>query len=116
MKKIVIASVLLLAAFALFSIKTVVSDGNQPPIASFTYQTSSILQASFDGRASYDPDGTIVSYSWNYGDEYYGSGSAVTHTYSNLGNYTATLTVTDNGGAIGSQTKTVNCCGGDGGI
>ena len=52
----------------------------------------------FDASDSYDPDGWIVDYEWDFGD----SNSAatadpiVTHTYLAIGNYTVALTVTDN--------------------
>ena len=50
----------------------------------------------FDGSASSDPDGTIVSYEWDFGDgEPPESGVNVSHVYSTDGIYTVTLTVTD---------------------
>jgi PKD repeat protein len=58
------------------------------------------LSVTLDGSASYDPDGSIVSYQWNFGDGTTGSGATVAHTYQNVGSYTATLTVTDNRGGI----------------
>jgi PKD domain len=57
--------------------------------------------------ASKDNDGTITSYAWNFGDGTTGSGATVSHTCTAPPNYTVTLTVTDNGGAIGFQSKTV---------
>ncbi len=54
---------------------------------------------SFDGTDSSDPDGTIVSYNWNFGDMKTGTGVTTTHNYSDDGVYTATLNVTDNDGA-----------------
>ena len=53
----------------------------------------------FDGSRSYDVDGTIVSYVWNFGDGSTVNGIIVTHNYTALGKYNVTLTVTDNGGA-----------------
>ncbi len=53
----------------------------------------------FNGANSYDPDGDIVSYSWDFGDETpLGTGSTPSHTYPSEGTYTVTLTVTDNDG------------------
>ncbi len=50
----------------------------------------------FDGTASYDPDGVIVDWEWNFGDGTYGSGPTVVHTYDGSQNqYPVTLTVTD---------------------
>lgn len=64
------------------------------------------LNVSFTGINSYDPDGTIVSYSWDFGD---GSSLSTspnpTHIYNTVDTFTATLTVTDNSG--GTDTATV---------
>jgi PKD repeat protein len=57
----------------------------------------------FDGSGSYDPDGTIVLYDWDFGDGNAGSGMVVTHTYAYAGSYIVTLCVTDNDG-------NVSCC------
>ena len=69
------------------------------PVASFTaYPTEGIppLEVNFDASASYDLDGSITTYEWDFGDGSTDSGITVTHTYQNRGNYTAKLTVTDN--------------------
>ncbi len=58
----------------------------------------------FDGRDSIDPDGTIASYAWNFGDGTTGSGPTPSHTYTAAGSYEVTLTVTDNGGAASTCT------------
>ncbi|MEM0466121.1 MAG: NosD domain-containing protein [Candidatus Thermoplasmatota archaeon] len=50
----------------------------------------------FDGTNSFDLDGAITNYSWIFGDETKGYGATPTHTYYTNGNYTVTLTVTDN--------------------
>ena len=79
--------------------------GNQPPVASFTYSPSmpDVNEAvNFDASSSYDPDGTIVKYIWDFGD---GTGSVdvtTAHVYKEMKNYNVTLTVTDNNGATGS--------------
>ena len=62
----------------------------------------------FDGSESYDSDGTIDSYSWNFGDGTTGSGATPTHTYTNYGVYTVTLTVTDNLGVTDFNTTTAS--------
>ncbi len=50
----------------------------------------------FDGTGSYDPDGSIVSYAWSFGDGWSGSGATTTHSYQTAGVYSVTLCVTDN--------------------
>lgn len=52
----------------------------------------------FDGSASTDPDGQIVSYVWNFGDGGTGSGVRLTHSYGLAGTYNVILTVTDDRG------------------
>ncbi|WP_304412825.1 PKD domain-containing protein [Cellulomonas sp. HZM] len=74
---------------------------NQPPNAVFT-STTSDLTASFDASASGDPDGTIASYAWSFGDGQTGTGVTPTHTYATAGTKSVTLTVTDNKGATAS--------------
>ena len=81
----------------------VVITPNQPPIADFTAEPAcglSPLPVNFDASASHDPDGSIASYSWAFGD---GATTIATtppamHTYGSAGTYTVTLRVTDNEG------------------
>lgn len=54
------------------------------------------LEVTFDGSGSFDPDGSIVSYSWNFGDGVTSGQPTVAHTFAIVGTYDATLTVTDN--------------------
>lgn len=62
----------------------------------------------FDGRLSADPDGSIVSYSWNFGD---GSpaamGAQTSHQFAMVGPYTVTLTVTDDQGQTATDTAVI---------
>ena len=80
--------------------------GNISPVAAFTYSCNG-LSCDFDASGSYDPDGSIVSYAWNFGDGNTGSGMTATHTYSSVNDYTVTLTVTDNGGLTAQDTAIV---------
>jgi hypothetical protein len=88
---------------------------NQVPVASFTFSPSNPKiydPVTFDASASYDPDGSIVSYKWNFGDGNITTvtNPIITHVYSTAGstvNYTVTLTVTDNEGSTGFATKIV---------
>lgn len=90
---------------------TVTVAGNLPPTAVATATPSSgtaPLNVSFDGRGSTDTDGTIVSYSWNFGDGQNGTGAQVSHSYATAGNYTARLTVTDDLGATASANAVIS--------
>jgi hypothetical protein len=76
---------------------------NQPPIAVAVATTAtsgaSPLTVSFSSTGSSDPDGTILSHRWSFGDGKISLEPNPTHTYV-AGNYAAVLTVTDNlGGA-----------------
>ncbi len=75
--------------------------GGQPPNAVATADVTSgpaPLTVHFTGSGSTDPDGTIVSYAWTFNDGGTSNIADPTHTYNTAGNYTATLTVTDNDG------------------
>lgn len=64
-----------------------------------------------DATGTFDPDGTIVEYRWDWGDGSYDLGIATHHTYEEPGNYTLKLTVTDNGGVAAERvvdTKQIN--------
>ncbi|HHH84013.1 MAG TPA: PKD domain-containing protein [Thermoplasmatales archaeon] len=56
---------------------------------------------------STDSDGNIVSWLWNFGDGYNSTQQNPTHKYTNHGNYTVSLIVTDNNGNTGTKTKQV---------
>ncbi len=78
---------------------------NQPPVAIFTVEPlepTANQEITFDASAAADPDGTIVSYSWDFGDQTTGQGKTVEHTYKAAGTYKVTLTVTDDKGATSS--------------
>jgi PKD repeat protein len=70
---------------------------NQPPVAGFTYITN-YLTVNFTDTSS-DPDGTIVSWAWDFGDTNTSGTQNPSHTYATAGTYTVSLTVTDNDGA-----------------
>jgi PKD repeat protein len=80
------------------------------PTASFSFTSGTILTSSsvsFDGSTSFDPDGTIVGYAWDFGDGSTGSGVNPSHAYSVAGTYSVKLNVTDNSGSTNVSTQTV---------
>ena len=80
--------------------------GNQAPIARATATMTSgelPLEVEFTSIDSFDPDGEISRYEWNFGDGARASGEKVFHTYTEAGDYTARLTVTDTQGATAQE-------------
>jgi len=89
---------------------TVTEIPNQSPIASFTVTPASgvaPLEVYFNASNSYDSDGTIISYAWNFKDGSTGNGQTINHTFSSAGSYNVKLTVTDNEGVTDSTSKIV---------
>jgi chitodextrinase len=86
-------------------------DINTPPVADLSaggpYQGFVNSELTFDGSKSSDSDGTILSWSWNFGDGTNGSGKIITHVYTTPGTYQVNLTVTDNDRAINTDTSAV---------
>jgi PKD repeat protein len=80
--------------------------GNQPPVAAFTSSCDQ-LGCSFDGSGSADPDGSISSYAWDFGDGATAGGSQPAHAFAAAGSYPVQLTVTDGEGASSAVTRLV---------
>ena len=80
---------------------------DQPPIADLTASRAGST-AHFDARASEAVNGTIARYDWTFGDGtvLVDGGAAPTHTYPGLGDYTATVTLTDGVGCSTAETFT----------
>lgn len=92
-------------------------DANIPPVADAGDSYEAMMgkgQAvvNFDGSGSMDPDGTIESYEWDFGDNSApASGQTVSHMYGSTGSFVARLTVTDNCGATSEDTADVTIVG-----
>ena len=74
---------------------------SQPPVAIIQAEPPvgrPPLTVHFDGGRSFDPDGTITLYRWDFGDGTTATGVKVSHTYTSPGFYQVTLTVRDNAG------------------
>jgi hypothetical protein len=91
---------------------------NQPPVAEFTWTPQNPIQSqviTFDASNSYDPDGTITVYEWDWNndgisDENHTTPTA-THVWPEPDTYQVTLKVTDDQGAANTITKTINVSG-----
>lgn len=92
--------------------------GNRPPVAlfrcnGFNYLSNPVafvhMSTCFNATESYDPDGSIASYSWDFGDgnKTTLSQPLINHTYTNVGNYSVILNVTDNQGLWNTTTSLV---------
>ncbi|MBN2468059.1 MAG: PKD domain-containing protein, partial [Deltaproteobacteria bacterium] len=88
---------------------------NSPPVAEAgPDQTVSSSSVCFDGTKSFDADGALIEYRWDFGDGSYGEGVSPVHVYSNPGSYTVRLTVDDDSMTSSSRasdeaTVRVNC-------
>jgi PKD repeat protein len=115
--------------FGEYVIRLIVNDGiddsrpddvrvfvKSPPVALFEYQPEigfAPCVFSFDASASYDPDGHIVSYEWDFGDSSKGSGVYPSSTYVAKGEFLVSLKVTDNDGLTDTTAATIKvytCC------
>jgi PKD repeat protein len=82
---------------------------SNPPVASFTTSANATtpgVAVNFDGSPS-NPDGSIVGYSWSFGDGTGAGGAGTSHAYAAPGAYTATLTVTNGAGASSATSKVI---------
>jgi len=75
--------------------------GNTAPTANVNgpYLGTVGSSVSFSGNGSSDSDGTLASYTWQFGDGSTGTGVTPTHAYSAAGTFVVSLTVTDDDGA-----------------
>lgn len=83
---------------------------NDAPTADITASSTNVSTGDtvdFDGSGSADPDGSIASYEWDFGDGTTATGATASHSYSSGGVYDVTLTVTDGKGATGTATVSI---------
>jgi len=81
-------------------------DPNDPPHAEFEV-TCQDLRCTFVDRSD-DPDGSVVSWAWDFGDGSTSTERNPSHTYAAAGRYTVLLVATDNDGAAGSKSHDAN--------
>ena len=95
---------------------TLTASNGQPPVAAAGANVTSglaPLAVNFSSQGSFDPDGTIVSYAWNFGDGTNSTEPNPVKVYNSAGSFTAVLTVTDNSGLTDTESIviTVNSSG-----
>jgi PKD repeat protein len=83
---------------------------NKAPVARFTISKFNPLineEVIFDASSSYDQDGRIVEYLWNFGDGTTAQGVRVTHAFSRTASWPVKLIVKDNSGGLSSTVEYV---------
>jgi parallel beta-helix repeat protein len=85
---------------------------NAPPVAAFSFAPLEPLvdqPVTFDASLSFDTDGVVSSYQWEFGDNATENSSVAiaTHSYSAAANFTVKLTVIDNAGASSTLSKVI---------
>jgi PKD repeat protein len=91
----------LAGAYDVFVTKLTWQNPNTEPTAVITadrFGGIAPLMIAFDGSGSYDRDGRVVDWMWNFGDGTTGTGEQITHEYTSPGTYNVTLSVRDNDG------------------
>ncbi len=86
-----------------------ITDVNDPPVASFTYEPAhpKVNDIVFLNSTSTDVDGTVVNWSWDFGDGAHGYGEHVTHTYTDVQTYHVILVVCDDDGATANTSTNI---------
>ncbi len=99
------------------STSATINAANQPPVAEAggPYTGTTATPVSFSSAGSSDPEGSLLSYDWDFGDgTAHGTAANPSHSYNAARNYTATLTVRDSGGLTGTDTAAVTVTSGGG--
>jgi len=105
---------LVVVDIATYTVKKISFGGNIPPVAKIKadgyFSPATNLTVNFDGNDSYDQDGSIVNYTWDFGDPGSSSNASTSPTPSHQFTtttgpkmFTITLTVTDNGGTARTE-------------
>lgn len=86
--------------------KITLPGGNLPPVANANgpYVGTVGNPVAFSSAGSNDPDGSIATYAWNFGDGGTAGTANPSHVYTKAGSYSVTLTVTDNANGTGTDT------------
>ncbi len=91
-------------------VEDAVESGTQPPIAAISGPLGTVLEGatvSFSASGSVDPNGSVVSHEWEFGDGATSTDVAPSHVYAQDGVYSVSLTVTDNDGLTDTEVFSV---------
>jgi len=90
-------------------IEQIVQRDIKPPLAALQAPASATEGAaiSLTAAASLDPNGSIVSYAWSFGDGGAATGAVVSHAFAQDGVYDVVVTVTDNDGLTDAASTTI---------
>src|SRR3989449_188051 len=83
---------------------------NARPHAAFQFAPTTVyvgISVTFDASTSTDPDGSIASYAWNFGDGSSGTGVQASHVFAAKGTFGIRLTVVDSDGLSNETTRTL---------
>ncbi len=89
-------------------------DANQPPSADFTFKCNK-LTCTFDGSKSYDPEGSQLTYHWDFGNGSYSNVKKPSHTFVSPDTYAVRLVVTDNANLSGRDKQDITVSKGSNG-
>ena len=101
-------SVAVLTAGGMSLVHYPVSPVNRAPTSAINVASVSGLQVNFDASGSTDPDGSVTSYQWTFGDgsSLITSSPTTAHAYPGSGTYTASVVAVDNLGLAGTAATT----------
>lgn len=87
-----------------------IANTNRDPVANAggPYTGTIGVPINFNGSASSDPDGDVLTFAWDFGDGNTGTGATPAHTYAAAGSYNVTLRVTDPGALFGDAATTAS--------
>ncbi len=88
---------------------------NQNPVAAFTTAAPTIKagEALLFTSSSSDPDGDVLTQSWDFGDDTRGGGSSIAHVFASAGDFTVKLLVADGKGGSSSTTQSITVTAGE---
>lgn len=89
-------------------LQTTSDPGNETPMADFSFGTQAGGTVSFDGSTSFDPDGDIIAWFWEFGDGATSRARRPNHFFAQPGDYAVTLTVIDDQLGFHKVTRSVN--------